>query len=167
ARTDFDNRVVFNTEVESAVKTSIESAFYEFLTHGWNGNPVLGLGLKVDSYDAPEEFNEHTLSLIKVSIISGIKSYIQSNSATIGPTGHFEIIVPQNHVGTVISLLNKRSARVHSLEVIEDNRSLLKGEAACENLLGFTGALRNMTQGKGSVTINIAFSFRDYSELSD
>jgi elongation factor G len=167
SRTDFDNVVLFDTKVESAVKSSIESAFFEFLTHGWNGTPVLGLQLRISSYDAPEEFNEHTLSLIKVSIISGIKSYIQSNSATIGPTGHFEIVVPQSHVGTVISLLKKRSARVHSLEVIEDNKSLLKGEAAAEKLLGFTGVLRNMTQGKGSISIDIAFSFKDYSELSD
>jgi elongation factor G len=166
ARTDFENTVYFETDINLAIKLSIESAFQEILSHGWQGYPVLGLSLRVTDYSPPDVVDEHTLSLVKVSVISSMKAMIQSNSTGIGPVARIEIIVPQAHFGAVVSLLNKRGVKVHSLEVIEGDRSLVKAEAPAENLLGFQSALRNMTQGKGQLSIDTAFSYKDYSEIS-
>jgi elongation factor G len=166
ARTDFENKVYFESNLDLAVKSSIEAAFHEVLSHGWCGHPVLGVSLKVLSYEVPEVTNEHTLSLVKVSVISGLKALVQSNSKGIGPIARIEIIVPQVHFGSLVTLLNKRSVKVYSLEVLDGDRSLVRAVAPAEKLLGFQGSLRNMTQGKAQVSVDIAFSFTDYSEVS-
>ncbi|HNI96926.1 MAG TPA: hypothetical protein PL169_12710, partial [Leptospiraceae bacterium] len=167
ARTDLQSYVEFDIPLEGILKDSITSAFSEFTSHGWEGLPVLGMNLRVVGYEAPELIEEHTPSLIKIAVISGLKSVLPGTVICIGPLSFFEIQVPQNYTGNVISLLNKRHAKVTSLEVADDLKSVLKGEASAEQLLGFTAALRNMTQGKGFVTLNTFFKYDKFSRIAE
>lgn len=165
SRTDFENTVIYECSMNIAVKQSIESAFHEMLSHGFRGNPVLGLQLRINSYEPPEVIDEHVLSLVKVSVISGIKPFLE-DCIGIGPISKLEMVFPQVYTGSVLSLLGKRGIRVLNLEVLEDGRSYVRAESASENVLGLQEALRNMTQGKAHVSMDTFFSVLEYSEVS-
>lgn len=160
---DFSSTVSYQCELPEDFKNSVESAFLEVLSNGNNGYPVLGVNLRVLSYDEPEQLHESIASLLKVAIISGVKTLIVGNTVEIGPLSIFEIIVPDAYLGTVLAALNKREARIHTTDTGENRESVILGEAPAENMLGFTGVLRNMTKGKGFLSQKTAFtSFSHY-----
>jgi elongation factor G len=123
---------------------------------------VLGVRLRVVSYKAPKRFSEHTYSLIKIAIISGIKSYIKGHTEEIGPITLFEVLTPEKFLGQVLSGIQMRKGRVLTVESREGKVSYLKGEALTENLLGFAGVLRNMTKGKGTISMVTLFNSQKY-----
>jgi elongation factor G len=116
----------------------------------------------VVSYKAPEKFSEHTYSLLKIAIISGIKSYIKGHTEEIGPITLFEVLAPEEFIGQVLSGIQMRKGRVLTVESREGKVSYLKGESLTENLLGFAGMLRNMTKGKGTISMVTLFNSQKY-----
>ncbi len=164
ARTDFENAVIFECSINAAVKQAIEAAFHEILSYGFYGNPVLGLQLRVVAYEFFATVDEHVLSLVKVSIISGIKPYLE-NCIGIGPITKIEMVFPHSYTGGVMGILSKRGVRVQSLEVLQDGRSYLRADSASENVLGLLSSIRNITQGKGQVAMDTFFSVNEYSEV--
>jgi hypothetical protein len=51
------------------------------------------------------------------------------------------------------------------MESLDSNKTIVKGSAASEHLLGFTSSMRNLTQGKASISLLTDFSIDSYSEL--
>lgn len=158
--------VQFDVNLSEIVHTSIVSAFHEALSHGNFGNEVFGLKLKVLSYQEPDIFSHITPSLIKVAVISGIRSILKDNTIEIGPLSQFEIIIPDEYIGLTLGYLQKRSSKIISITKTTMYKSFIKGEASTENLLGFASALRNMTKGKGFVSLNTIFGIDKYSIVS-
>ncbi|MCB1144207.1 MAG: GTP-binding protein [Leptospiraceae bacterium] len=162
----FENKVNFQTKISKSHMQSIESSVMEFLSHGPDGMAVYGVKLEVHSVEDFHSDPMHTLGLTKVAILQGLKSELDGNLKTIGPISLFEILVPFSSVGTVISILNKRKAKVIGMDVVND-RTRIHGEASAESLLGFFASLRNLTQGKGSLTLETHFNENKYSSLDE
>lgn len=162
---DFSNITLWEFLLEEELKSSVESAVYEILSNGIHGFPLLGIRFRFLSYERPEVEHEHLSSLLKVATISGIKSLLKNNSYLIGPLVQFEIMIPDSNFGVVVASLNKKEANILSSEVVTNQRILLKGEASAENMLGFQGVLRNMTQGRGYYSSRVFFDKEHYFEF--
>lgn len=76
------------------------------------------------------------------------------------PVDMVAITVPEDHIGTVLSDLSGRRARVTGTESLEDrrpgNRSVVRAEMPQLELLRYAAALRSLTGGAGSFTRNYA-----------
>ena len=161
----FENKILFNCKLSNSLKNSIESAFFEICSHVANNNPILGLSIIVESIENPKIESEHSNSLTKVAVIAGLKNFISDKWIKIGPKTGYEIFVPHSQVGTVISLLQKRNAKVEGMESNDLNKTILKGNSSSESLLGFSSSLRNITKGKAAISLLTDFSIHNYSEV--
>ncbi len=100
-----------------------------------------------------------------MAIISGIKSYLPECTIQIGPLCQFEVVIPESYYGSVLAVLGKRNAKIVKTDIVHGNKSLLICEAAAENMLGFTSALRNMTKGKGFLSQKTIFTSLSHFEF--
>ncbi len=158
----FESSVIFEIDLPINIKQAITDGFEEVLSHGYYGHAVLGIWLRITSYENPPFINNQTLSLLKISVISGMKSLLQGNTIEIGSLIVFDITVPGDYLGIAMSVLQKRNAKVHNMETLANQKYFVKGEACCENMLGFSSVLRNMTKGKGFFSNYIVLSPSKY-----
>ncbi|MBW0432494.1 elongation factor G-like protein [Leptospira yasudae] len=157
----FSRDVRFETKITETLEEAITSAFYEVVAKGSKGEEVLGLDLIVHRYDPPDVSNE-TSSLVKVAVIKGLKDIIRQHTELIGPLSILEILIPDSSLGDVLAVLSKRSAKISDVISVGDGKSLVHARASTENLLGFAGVLRNMTQGRGVLSLDSLFDSEHY-----
>ncbi|MCZ8157642.1 MAG: elongation factor G-like protein [Leptospira sp.] len=164
---DFSKQVAFEVSLPEEVKNSIETAFYEATASGYHGYDVLGVRLRIVAFEAPAFGKEFLSSLLKVAVHIIMKEGFIGNTVLVGPLSEFEILVDDQHLGVVLSELSRRSAKVHSVDTDVAGKSRLKATASAENMLGFSGALRNMTKGIGISWERTAFSSEIYAVLKE
>ncbi|PJZ87632.1 elongation factor G-like protein [Leptospira levettii] len=164
---DFSKQIAFEVSLPEEVKHSIETSFMEACLHGFYGEEVCGLRLRVLSYEMPPGDLQTTLTLLKVAILAGVKECFPSNTYLVGPLTEIEVMVDANHLGVVLSDLSRRNAKVVSTYEAVAGKSHLKANASAENLLGFSGALRNMTKGIGISWERTAFTSEFYAVLKE
>ncbi|MDZ4727015.1 MAG: elongation factor G-like protein [Leptospira sp.] len=164
---DFSKQVAFEVSLPEEVKNSIETAFYESASVGFFGYDVLGVRLRVIAFDMPLSGREFAPSLLKVAVHIGMKEGFHENTEIIGPQTELEILVDAIHVGVVLSELNRRSAKIHSVDEERAGKSRLKATASAQNMLGFSGALRNMTKGIGISWERTALTSEIYAVLKE
>jgi len=164
---DFSKQVAFEVSLSEEVKNSIETAFFESTLHGFYGREVIGLRLVVLGFEFPGKDKEHLPSLLKVAIHSGMKDLFRENTVLVGPLTEIEVSVDTTQLGVVLSELNRRSAKIHSVDEERAGKSRLKAKASAENLLGFSGSLRNMTKGIGISWERTAFTSEFYAVLKE
>ncbi|EQA37559.1 GTP-binding domain protein [Leptospira inadai serovar Lyme str. 10] len=162
----FSKGVRFKIQLPEEVEKAIESAFAEVAATGQAGEELLGLNLIVEAFVPPKADSEVDLSsLVKVAVIKGLKDIIPSNTDHIGPLSEMEILVPDSYLGDVLASLAKREARIRKVISVAEGRSLIQASAAAQNLLGFSGVLRNMAQGRGVLSLDTLFDFDHHSVL--
>ncbi|TGL37162.1 elongation factor G-like protein [Leptospira perdikensis] len=164
---DFSKQIAFEVSLPEEVKNSIETSFLEACLHGFYGEEVTGLKLRVLSYEMPKGDSVITLTLLKVAILAGVKELFASNTYLVGPLTEVEVMVDADHLGVVLSDLSRRSAKVVSIEEAVAGKSHLKANAPAQNLLGFSGALRNMTKGIGISWERTAFTYEFHAVLKE
>lgn len=164
---DFSKHIAFEVSLPEEVKHSIETSFLEACLHGFYGEEVCGLKLRVLSYEMPSGDLQTTLTLLKVAILAGVKECFPSNTYLVGPLTEIEVMVDADHLGVVLSDLSRRNAKVVSIFEAVAGKSHLKANASAENLLGFSGALRNMTKGIGISWERTAFTSEFYAVLKE
>ncbi len=164
---DFSKQIAFEVSLPEEVKNSIETAFYESASAGFFGYDVLGVRLRVVAFEMPLSGMEFVPSLLKVAVNIGMKEGFHENTLLIGPMTELEILVDVAHVGVVLSELNRRSAKIHSVDEERSGKSRLKATASAENMLGFSGALRNMTKGIGISWERTALTSEIYAVLKE
>lgn len=157
----FAREVRFETKITETLKEAITSAFYEVVVKGTKGEEILGLDLIVHRYDPPD-ISIDVSSLVKVAVIKGLKDIILGNTELVGPISHLEILISDSSLGDVLGSLSKRSAKIQEVNPIGDGKSLVRASASTENLLGFAGVLRNMTQGRGVLSLDSLFDPEHY-----
>lgn len=159
----FKSSVVFEVGLPGNLKQAVTAGFEEVISHGYFGHYVLGIRLRVTSYESPQHINTQTISLLKISVISGMKTlFREGNTVEIGSMVVFDITVPEEFLGSVLSALQKRNAKIRNMESLTVQKYFVKGEACSENMLGFSSVLRNMTKGKGIFSANIVLSPANY-----
>ncbi|TGM36659.1 elongation factor G-like protein [Leptospira biflexa] len=164
---DFSKQIAFEVSLPEEVKNSIEMSFKEACLHGFYGEEVCGLRLRILSYEMPKGDLQTTLTLLKVAILAGVKECFPSNTYLVGPLTEIEVMVDSDHLGVVLSDLSRRDAKVVSIIEAVAGKSHLKANAPAQNLLGFSGALRNMTKGIGISWERTAFTSEFYAVLKE
>lgn len=164
---DFSKQIAFEVSLPEEVKHSIETSFMEACLRGFYGEEVCGLRFRILSYEIPPGDLQTTLTLLKVAILAGVKECFPSNTYLVGPLTEIEVMVDADHLGVVLSDLSRRNAKVVSIEEAVAGKSHLKANASAENLLGFSGALRNMTKGIGISWERTAFTSEFYAVLKE
>lgn len=164
---DFSKHIAFEVSLPEEVKHSIETSFMEACLHGFYGEEVCGLRLRVLSYEMPKGDLQTTLTLLKVAILAGVKECFPSNTYLVCPLTEIEVMVDADHLGVVLSDLSRRNAKVVSIFEAVAGKSHLKANASAQNLLGFSGALRNMTKGIGISWERTAFTSEFYAVLKE
>lgn len=162
----FSKGVRFNAELPDSIEEAISSAFEEVTAKGKDGEEVLGLSMIVENYEPPETESSFDLaSLIKVAVIKGLKDIIPNHSELIGPVSELEILTPDSYLGDILASLSKRDAKIRKVVAVADGRQLIQASASTQNLLGFSGVLRNMAQGRGVLSLDTLFDFDNHSVL--
>ncbi|EMY69758.1 elongation factor G-like protein [Leptospira vanthielii] len=164
---DFSKQIAFEVSLPEEVKNSIETSFQEACLHGFYGEEVAGLRLRILSYEIPNGDLQTTLTLLKVAILAGVKELFPSNTYLVGPLTEVDVMVDADHLGVVLSDLSRRNAKVVSIWEAVAGKSHLKANAPAQNLLGFSGALRNMTKGIGISWERTAFTSEFYAVLKE
>ncbi|MCG6142049.1 elongation factor G-like protein [Leptospira mtsangambouensis] len=164
---DFSKQIAFEVSLPEEVKNSIETSFQEACLHGFYGEEIVGLKFRVLSYEMPEGDFQITLTLLKVAILAGVKELFPSNTYLVGPLTEVEVMVDADHLGVVLSDLSRRNAKVVSIWEAVAGKSHLKANAPAQNLLGFSGALRNMTKGIGISWERTAFTYEFHAVLKE
>ncbi|TGL63665.1 elongation factor G-like protein [Leptospira sarikeiensis] len=163
---NFSKGVRFNVQLQDTVKEAISSAFAEVTAKGKDGEEVLGLEMIVEGYEPPSETKSLDLSaLIKVAVIKGLKDIIPDHSDFIGPRSELEILTPNQYLGDILASLAKRDAKIRKVTELTEGRHLIQASASTQNLLGFSGVLRNMAQGRGVLSLDTLFDFDNHSVL--
>jgi elongation factor G len=163
----FSKQLAFEVSLPEKIQNAIETGFYEALSRGNHHLEVLGVHFSVLEYIPPENLQEATPTLLKVAILSGLRDALVGQTEIIGPVSDLEITVDDQHVGNVLSVLQKRKAQVLDIRKRIQGKSLLLARAGTENLLGFSGALRNMTKGTGISFQRNTFNPENYYVLNE
>ncbi|WP_278280523.1 elongation factor G [Thermosyntropha lipolytica] len=111
------------------------------------------------SYDE-EASNEQAF---KVAAIMAIKEVLQkADPCLLEPIMEIEIICPEEYVGDVISDLNARRGRIHSLEEAKDGK-IIKGTVPLAETFGYATSLRSLSQGRATFSMHI----KNYAEVPE
>ena len=73
------------------------------------------------------------------------------------PIMKVEIEVPDNYLGDVIGDINGRRGKIESLDVDSNNIQIVKAQAPLAEMFGYTTTLRNISQGRGTASMQFGF----------
>lgn len=82
------------------------------------------------------------------------KTLEHASPAVMQPIMRVEVVVPEPSLGTVLGDLQSRHAIIQDTQAQSDV-TVIKAEAALEPLLGYTTALRSLTQGRGQFSMEL------------
>lgn len=164
---DFSKRIAFEVSLPEKIQNAITTGFHEAMSRGNYHLELMGLDLVVESYEEPTIYSDKTPSLLKVAVVSGLRNSLLDQTVMIGPVSDLEITVDDSYVGNVLSLLQKREGQITDIRKSFSGKSLIIARAGTENLLGFSGALRNMTKGTGISYQRNSFNPENYLVLNE
>ncbi|MCC5814087.1 MAG: GTP-binding protein [Leptospira sp.] len=162
---NFSKHIAFEVSLPEKIHNAIETGFYEALSRGNFHLEVMGVEMTVESYEPPDSYFDGTPSLLKVAVVSGLRNAFADQTTLIGPISDLEIVVNDEDVGNVLSLLQKREAKIQDIRKRFSGKSLIIVQASTEKMLGFSGALRNMTRGTGISYQRNSFNPENYIVL--
>ncbi|KAK3596090.1 hypothetical protein CHS0354_027360 [Potamilus streckersoni] len=128
----------------------------EFLKYGVQfGYPLIRTELKLSnlelsSDDIPE-------AVVKTFLGLAVRKLLQkASSVVLEPVMRVQVISPFERTGDVIANLNMNSAKIISVEE-SDGMNSINCEVFLSNMFGYSTALRSLTQGRGSYTMDFAY----------
>ncbi len=98
----------------------------------------------------------------KVAASMGLKDALEKNELYLKePVMKVEIVVPEDYIGDVIGDLNGRRGKIEKLEVGDNQLQEISALVPLAEMFGYTTVLRNLTQGRGTSSME----FAHYSEV--
>ncbi len=123
------------------------------------GYPVVGL--KATLYDGSYHPVDSSEMSFKMAAAAAYKAGIpQASPAILEPYGSLKATVPADNVGDIYSEVSKRRGRILGANILEDNYQEVMAEVPMAEMGDFTTTLRQITQGRGSYTLD----FERYEE---
>jgi elongation factor G len=143
----------FVPAIEQGVRESTESGVIA-------GYPLVDL--KVSLVDGSYQLDESTeLAYKAAAAIAMRKGVVQGAPTMMEPIMKVEVVAPSEWVGEVIGDLSARRAQIESMELRADGFQAVRGMVPLEEMFGYATALRSVTQGRGTFTME----FERYAEL--
>ena len=106
------------------------------------------IGLKITLIDGSYHDVDSSANDFK---IAGKKAVLDACSKAdvilLEPYANFEVEVPSEYIGAVVGDLNKRRAKLTEVDTVK-----VKAEVPVAETFGYSTALRNLTQGRGTFT---------------
>lgn len=152
---DYPDAMERKETMESAIRNGLSSALLRGTLLGF---PIARTKVQVDKI---QDFGEtlSTPAAYRACVSQALFKALQTSQPTLlEPIARTAIVVPESHVGSVLSDLNstQRNGRVLSLE--EDSDSANKcvvAEVPLRSMVGYSSELRSLTAGNGTFTMEV------------
>ncbi len=143
--------------------SSIESGIKEAMSSGvLAGYPVVGI--KASVVDGKYHEEDSSDLAFKIAGSMAFKEAMQRGKpALLEPVMSVDIVCPDDYTGDVIGNLSARRAEIKGMEPRGDGISTVHAIAPLGEMFGYATDLRNMTQGRGSFTME----FERYTEAPE
>lgn len=151
---------IFGGSVPKNYHPAVEKGIREAMEHGvLAGYPVVGLkAILTDGSYHDVDSNELSFKMAaKLAYKAGIS---QANPVIMEPIGSMSVIVPDFYMGDVIGDINKRRGHILGMTPTADGLQEVICEVPMAETADYAIALRSMTQGRGTFSIN----FERYDE---
>ncbi len=153
---------VRSDRIPAQFHSAIEEGLRDGLSTGTLRNDPIA-DVKVSVVDGDHEPEESTETAFRTAAIMAFREAVLGASPVIlEPIMAVDVISPADHVGEVISDLNSRRAKITEMS----NRGVfqvVKAEVPLSELFGYATAIRSLTKGRASYTMEPHF-FRTVSE---
>ncbi len=120
------------------------------------GGPVQGhpaVDIAVGLEDAVVKEGQATEMAFRIATMSAVKeALLQAQPLRLEPIMRVEIITPEEFTGEVLGDLHARKGKVEQL-LAKGAVSLISGQAPLAEMFGYATALRSLTQGRGTFTL--------------
>jgi len=136
---------------ESFVDVAVETVREQLLGGGSLGYPLMNVRATVLGGEASEtESNDVAFRIASADAFS--KALREAGVVLLEPIMKLEINTPDEFVGDFVADLQQRRAQITRTETRGD-RTIISAEAPLENLFGYSGAMRSLSQGRASSTM--------------
>ncbi len=148
---DFETKVVGGAvprEFFKAVRQGVREALQTGILGGF---PVVDVRVKL--VDGSYHEVDSSEIAFKVAGSMGARDGLQKGkSQLLEPIMAIEIVAPESFMGACIDDLNSRGGRVTGVEA-RGNTQVIQAEAPLRNMFGYVSALRSLTQGRATYTM--------------
>jgi elongation factor G len=142
-----------------AVKSGVEEALESGVIAGY---PVVDVRVTLTGGSYHEV--DSSENAFKMAAAIAVREAVEKGRPTLKePIMRVEVVVPEEFVGDVISDLNSRRADITHMEVSAGNTQVIDAKVPLAEMFGYATALRSMTQGRGSYTMEPSH----YEEVPD
>lgn len=153
--------IVFENKIKGAsipkeFIPSVKTGVFEGAESGiLGGYPVVDVKatLTDGSY---HEVDSSELSFKIAATISFKEGLKKASSVILEPVMNLEVIVPQEYLSQVIGDLNTRRSKIHAISE-RKNLKIIKADTPLAEVFNYADVLRNLTQGRGSYTIEPSY----------
>ena len=132
-----------------AVKSGVEEALESGVIAGY---PVVDVRVTLTGGSFHEV--DSSENAFKMAAAMAVREAVEKGCPTLKePIMAVEVIAPEEFTGDVISDLNSRRGSITHMEVSAGNTQVLDAHVPLAEMFGYATALRSMTQGRGSYTM--------------
>ncbi len=151
----FENRVppeVIPAELIPVIETSVRESLDGGVLAGY---PMIDIGVALvdGSYDE-EQSSEGAFH--RATAIAFHKGVREAGPILLEPVMRLEVVVPEEHVGDVLTDLNTRRGEIEGMEPLPGGLQAIRGKVALAEMFGYATALRSATQGRGAFTMEFS-----------
>ncbi len=147
---------VFGGAVPKNFFPAVEKGLRECTAKGvLAGYPVVGVkAVLVDGSYHPVDSSE--MSFKMAAAIAFKEGIPQTSPVLLEPIGTLKVLVPDEMLGDVIGDINKRRGRIIGMNPAENKMQEIIGEVPMAEMSDFSTAMRSITQGTASFTLEMA-----------
>jgi elongation factor G len=127
-----------------------------------NGYPVVDLRVTLTDGKA-HSVDSSDMAFQMAGSLALREAAAASKITMLEPYDTVDVIIPDDHVGTVMSDLASRRARVLGTDKVGDDRTLVKAEVPQTELIRYSVDLRSSTHGSGT----FSRTFAHYEPMPD
>lgn len=151
------NTIKFSIDEEELPRSfwpAIEEGIREGLQIGFLGYPVTDV--EVEVVGSKYERENYTELGYKIASSMAVREALRkAKSVLLEPVFKVEIVLPEEYVGDVISDFNSRKGKIEQIDQ-RGNIQVVKGVAPLSEMFGYVTALRSLTQGRASYTMEFS-----------
>ncbi|MBC7248774.1 MAG: elongation factor G [Anaerolineae bacterium] len=153
---------VSEAEIPQEFLPAVEQGLREAMESGvLAGYPLVGIKATVVGGSFDEDDSSELA--FKVAASMALKNAVQEAAPTLlEPTMKIEVVAPEAFIGEIIADLSARGARIEGMELRGTDLQAVKAFAPLAAMFGYATALRSLTQGRGTFTME----FDHYAEVS-
>jgi len=147
-----ENKVIGGSIPKEYIK-SVQDGIREAAQSGiMAGYPAVGIKVSIleGSY---HEVDSSDLAFKIAGSMAMKDAFMKAKPILLEPYMKVEVVVPEEYAGDVMGYLSSRRANIAGLDTRGDGVSAIHAHAPLGNMFGYATNLRNMSQGRGSFTM--------------